>query len=343
MNILIVKLSSLGDIVHTLPSLIALRKRFPHAHITWVAGESASDILMNNPHLDELLITRGRRWRSRPFSQNNLSDLSGFVKRLRSRRYDITIDFQGLLKSALVVALAKGKRKIGYGGAREFAHIFYSEKVDLETMELHAVDRYLNLIKHLGCNTDNPEFCIPVTDDDNNEVEQILASNGILIKGKKIVGVNPTGRWISKRWPQGKYLELARRIAAVENVVVVFIGGADEKDIVDAACPTEYKNVINLAGRTSLGRLSAILKRMDVLITNDTGPMHIAAALGTRVIAIFGPTNPVRTGPYGTDNTVIQAGMDCVPCYRKECAAMICMDAIDVDTVFRAVINDVVL
>jgi len=340
MNILIVKLSSLGDIVHTLPSLKALRDRFPDAHITWVAGEAASGILRNNPSLDEILITRGKMWKRNLFSQNSMSDLLGFIKRLRSRRYDIVLDFQGLLKSALIVSLAKGKRKVGYDRAREFAHIFYSEKAPLETMEMHAVDRYLNLTKYLGCDINNPDFFIPVTDDDNGEVEKLLKAKGISLAGKKFVGINPTGRWASKRWPAEKFRELAGRLAGLNNIVIAFIGGAEEKETVDAACPAGHRNVVNLAGATSLGQLSALLKKMDILITNDTGPMHIAAALGTKVVAVFGPTNPVRTGPYGKDHTVLQADLDCSPCYRKECSSMACMEMIKVDDLFKVVEND---
>ena len=164
-NILIVKLSAIGDVIHTLPSLAALRRLYPEAHITWVVEEAAADLILGHPQLDEVLVSRRKSW-VKDFSSGKvavtLRDVRSFIRRLRCRRYDLVIDFHGLLKSAVVVFLSGGKRKLGYDSWQEMSGLFLNEKIP-EDMSKHAVDRYLDFLRYLGADVGKTEFVLPLT------------------------------------------------------------------------------------------------------------------------------------------------------------------------------------
>jgi len=342
LHILIVKLSSLGDVIHCLPSLEALRHRFSEAKIDWLVEHQNADILQGHPHIDRLIILSRKSWMKSPWQIGRIySEISDFVRDLRSIDYDIVIDFQGLFRSGFLVGLCRGKRKIGFDRVREMAHLFYNEKVPLSTLDQHAVTRYLEIPRYLGANLSNPEFFLPIPKEDEEYANKLLEQ---LLKNKKhinkIIYINPNARWPSKIWPLERFRALIKELSLRGNAVIL-IGGPNDRDRMEKAFHGIGENVYNLAGQTSLKGVAAILKRGDCLVTNDSGPMHLAVAVGLPVIAFFGPTNPLRTGPFEWDNgekknKVLSCGVDCAPCYQKECTHRKCLEDISVDDVLDA-------
>jgi len=334
MNILIVKLSAIGDVIHTLPSLTALRRLYPDAHITWVVEAAAADLVLNHPYLDEVLISRRKSWikdmKAGKF-QPAWREMRSFLSRLRSRRYDLVIDFHGLFKSSVIVFLSGGKRKLGYDSWQELSGLFLNEKIP-EYMNKHAVDRYLDFVRYLGAKPDDVEFVLPLTDGTKESARLLL--DKYHLSEKKYIAINPIAFWETKLWNNAKFARLADWIKEKLNLDVVFTG-SNKTDAADILSRMTGEG-INLGGETSLLTLAEIYQRACAVITTDSGPMHLAAAVGTPVIALFGPTDPRRTGPYGTGHTIIRADLSCSPCLKKKCPNRQCMEDIMPEQVFAA-------
>ena len=338
MNILIVKLSAIGDVVHTLPSLAALRRHFPNAHITWVIEEAAADLIKNHHYLDRVIVSHRKQWITN-FKDikkigSALKEIRQFIAVLRERRYDMVIDFHGLFKSAMIVGISNAKRKIGYNSLQELSGLFLNEKI-YEDMEKHAVDRYLDLSRYLGADVESPEFLIPLGEENRRRVDTLLKAHKV-DEGKPFVAVNPVAFWKTKLWEEKKFAELCDKIAGELKTNVVFTGGKND-DVVERIQYMMNFYSANLTGKTSLRDLAYLYELASVVVTTDSGPMHIAAAVGTPTVALFGPTDPLRTGPYGEGHRVIRKGLYCSPCLKKECDTLRCMKEITVDDVFEAV------
>lgn len=333
MNILIVKLSAVGDVIHTLPSLSALRKLYPEAHITWVVEEAAADIVRNHPDLDCVIVSRRKVWQREMKAgcfRKPLREIRSFLRALRSRDYDLVIDFHGLFKSAILVFLCRGKRKIGYDSYQELSGLFYSEKIS-EDMTKHAVDRYLDFSRYLGAKSAEPTFQIAIGDENKEKVNNLLTAYQV---AGPFVAMNPVAYWDTKLWDDERFAALCDRIVGTYKIPVILTG--QKAPSLEKIRILAHGGVINLEGQTTLKDLAELYRRAALLVTTDSGPMHLAAALGTPVVALFGPTDPDRTGPYGSGHIVIQEALDCVPCFRKTCRDMICMKGITVDKVFYA-------
>ncbi len=334
MNILIVKLSAIGDVIHTLPSLSALRRLYPAAHITWVVEEAAADLILGHPHLDEVLVSRRKSWIKDIKAGKvaaTLQEVRSFVRRLRSRRYDLVIDFHGLLKSAVLVFLSGGKRKLGYDSWQEMSGLFLNEKIP-EDMSKHAVDRYLDFLRYLGADVGKAEFVLPLTNGTREQARRLL--DEYHLAEKSYIAVNPVAFWETKLWDNGKFAILADEIKENLKLDVIFTGN-NGRDAADILSRMKGKG-INLGGKTSLPVLAEIYKSARAVITTDSGPMHLAAAVGTPVVALFGPTDPARTGPYGEGHIVIRADLSCSPCLKKKCPTKECMEEITPEQVYFA-------
>ncbi|MBN1382088.1 MAG: glycosyltransferase family 9 protein [Deltaproteobacteria bacterium] len=336
MNILIVKLSAIGDVIHTLPSLTALRKLYPEAHITWIIEEASADLIQNHPHLDHIIVSGRKRWikeikTGRP--ARPLKEIRAFIQDIRQQKYDLVIDFHGLLKSAVIVWLSGGKRKLGYASMQELSGLFLNEKIP-EDMSKHAVDRYLDFPRHLGAVIKGIEFLIPITDTNKSKVDALLMENGIG-EAEAFAAVNPTALWETKLWDDDQFARLCDRLIAETGMKVLFTDAGPEK--IEAIQTRMKQPAVNLGGRTSLRDLAYLYRRAAFLITTDSGPMHLAAAMGTPVCALFGPTDPKRTGPYGDGHVVIQKNMSCSPCFKRVCPDRTCMREITAAEVYKRI------
>jgi len=338
-NILIIKLSAIGDVIHTIPSLIALRKAYPNANISWVIEETASPIVKENPYIDTLIISRRKTWAENLKKGKHLPEtfreIRMFIRKLRQRPYDIVIDFNGLLKSALLVFISRSHRKIGYDSFQELSGLFYNEKI-YENMDIHAVDRYLDFVRYLGIECDNPEFLLPVSQTERETVDKLLFNAGFS-RNKKFIAISPMSfAGETRLWYEDRFATLADRIIKELKTEVVFTGNRSG-GMIDRINSMMTNKALNLEGKTSLLELAHLYKQAKLLITPDSGPMHIAAAVGTPVIALFAPSAFWRTGPYGPSHTIISVNLPCSPCFLKKCPTKKCMEDISVDHVFAAV------
>ena len=361
-NILIVKLSAIGDVIHTLPALAALRRLYPAADITWVVEESAADLLADHPDLDRVLVSRRRTW-LKEFRQGRLAaplrEMHAFYRALRSRPYELVIDFHGLMKSAVIVAMSGGRRRLGYDSLQELSGLFYNEKIT-EEMGKHAVDRYLDFIRYLAgerreradCLAAAPAFTIAIGKKEQRRVNTLLDEHAALLTAspgfgdtrmasggggapeRRFVAVSPVAFWETKLWEEEKFAELCDRVWWETGLPVILTGGdAGPLDSIRKRMKTE---AINLGGRTTLRELAYLYRQAALVITTDSGPMHLAAAMGTPLVALFGPTDPLRTGPYGPGHRVIRRGLACMPCLQKRCETKQCMREIEVGEVLTA-------
>jgi heptosyltransferase I len=335
-NILIVKLSAIGDVIHTLPSVACLRRRYPDAHITWIIEEAAADLIQNHPHVDRVIVSSRKRW-LREIRQGNIRkpfrEAKALVDVLQDRTYDLVIDFHGLLKSAVFVFLSRGRRKLGYDSMQELSGLFLNEKIP-EDMNKHAVDRYLDFLRYLGVEDPTPEFVIPYDEENKQKIDRLLDTNGI-DRQRPLVAVSPVALWDTKLWQEEKFAELADRIVGELKCQVVLTG--HDGTALERIGSLMKRPPANLGGMTTLRDLACLYQRASVLVTTDSGPMHLAAAVQTPVVALFGPTDPGRTGPYGTGHKVLTAPLSCRPCFKKTCDTQACMREISVADVFDAV------
>jgi 3-deoxy-D-manno-octulosonic-acid transferase/heptosyltransferase-1 len=334
-NILIVKLSAIGDVIHTLPSLAALRWLYPDAHITWVVEEAAADLVKNHPYLDAVLISRRKSWSKDLLNgqfRNPLEEMRTFMKTLRQRPYDLVIDFHGLFKSSIIVFLSGGKRKLGYDSLQELSGLFLNEKIP-EDMNKHAVDRYLDFPRYLGAKIDNVQFILPSHKEAEEKMRIFLDKNNL--QDKEFIAINPVAYWETKLWNNENFAKLADLINNKLQMKVVFTGS--EKEPIEKITSLMTTESINSGGATTLLDLAYLYKKARIVITTDSGPMHLAAAEETPVIALFGPTDPARTGPYGTGHTIIRTELPCSPCLLKKCSTKKCMEDILPQQVFAAV------
>jgi heptosyltransferase I len=307
MRILIIKPSSLGDVIHALPAVNLIRRQFPDAHISWVIAESLTSLLKHSPVINALI----------PFPRHEYRKLPAFLNRLRTGRYDIVVDLQGLLRSGIFSRLTGAPRRIGLSDARECGHLFHNEIVPVP--HAHAVERCLQAAQHLGCPAGPVEFPLGLP----SKIES----------PKTKIAINPSARWDTKLWGDDRFAELIRRLP---HERVVLTGAASERDRIERIA----QGCVNLAGKTDLFQLAELYRECAVVVSNDSGPMHIAAAVGTPVVAIFGPTDPKLTGPYGKNNIVLRAGIPCSPCLKGVCEhtpKMECMSLVSVESVVSAV------
>lgn len=344
MNILLVKLSAIGDVIHTLPALNAIRAHYPDARITWLVEAAAADLVVGHRALDRVIVSQRKRWiRQLKGAQRRqaLIEIRRFWHDLRDTAYDIVIDFQGLLKSGILVWLARGKRKVGFDRGmqhQEHSYLFLNERVPPVDMEIHALDRGLMLIGAIGIPSKTVVYDIPVTPEACNQVACLLKSCGI-DGSRPLVAINPVALWETKLWLNDRCAELADRLVDELGVDIVFTGGAADRAIIHDIRRMMRQPSADLSGRTTLKELAALYRQSALLVTTDTGPMHLAAAVDTPVVALFGPTAPWRTGPYGTGHRVIRTVSGCGPCFKRQCDIhqCRCMTGITVTRVAEAV------
>jgi heptosyltransferase-1 len=226
---------------------------------------------------------------------------------------------QGLLKSALWVALAHSPRKVGYRGTREGSYLVLTERVPPYDRDAHAVWRYLNLAHYLGAPPTLPRFRLGL--DASAHLGQFISDTS----PRQVVVLHPGARWSSKLWPAAEWARLADWLSQDCVLQVILTGSPADRQLADQITALTRGRVVNLAGRTTLDELAGIMKRASLAVTTDTGPMHLAAALGTRVVAIFGPTAPWRTGPFGAGHEIVRLGLSCSPCFKRRCDQPRCL------------------
>jgi lipopolysaccharide heptosyltransferase II len=307
-HILFIKPSSLGDIVHAMPTCAAIRRAYPKARLTWLVKRGWAGLVERIDGVD-------RVWPVESTFKGWLSQVS----LLRAEHFDLVVDLQGLFRSAAIGWLSGSPLLVGFANGREGSPWFYSRRVPVPSLEMHAVDRYLLVAKAVGAgDSGTPEFRFRIPQTDYDEVDRLLSESGVT-PGASWVAMNVSARWPTKMWPAASFADVADRLQQEGSGPVVMIGGPDERADVARVNGMMTTPAIDLAGATTVGLLPALLSRASLLITNDSGPMHIAAAVGTPVVALFGPTSAVRTGPYGVGHGVLTGKVPCSPCFSRTC------------------------
>jgi len=340
-KILIVKTSAIGDVIHTLPALNCLRQFYPDACIDWLVEEAAAEAVLGHRAVDHILVSGRKRWIDM-LRQGRLMEawrgFMAFIRQLRATEYDLLIDFQGLLKSGIFVCLTRAVRKAGFGRGMEHSEgswLFLNERVPPVDMNQHALTRELLLLSGLNIPCDQIVFDFPVNDNNIAEAAALLHETGIDLSRPLIV-LNTMTTWPTKHWVNERFAQVADRLLTM-GMNVIFTGGPADVVDIDKICVSMTGKGINLAGRTSLKVLAALYERANLVITIDSGPMHLAAAMGTPVVALFGPTAPWRTGPFGPEHTVLRVEMTCSPCLKRQCRYHHeCMEQLTVDQVVEA-------
>lgn len=322
-RILIVKPSALGDIVHSMPFLYALKQRFPWARIDWVVAHGLHTFLEGHPMINRLWVIKKDQWKKLGRLRLTLKEINDLRRGLAEQHYDVCIDLSGLFRSGVISAFSKAPVRLGFKESDEGSPFFYTHKIH-GSMNIHAIDRYLKIAEFMGCRTDriiypfapfnpNPRICKNLPE--------------------KYAIISPSAGKPANRWPAQRYGQLASRL----DLPVVVIASSAEADIARKVVEASKGNAVSIAGQTGLKDLLAVIRNARFFICNDTGPMHMAAALNVPVFAIFGPANPVRTGPYGGIHTVISKDYPCAPCYAwQPCKkwGFRCMQDLGVDAVF---------
>lgn len=324
LRFLLVRLGSLGDIIHALPAAAALRDTFPEARIDWAVEPNWSRLLKNNPDISGVICV----------NRASGSEMMATLKRIRAGRYASAVDFQALYKSALLAFASRAPRRIGFKSsyAREGpAAAFYTER--LNPRGPHKVDHNLTLVEAAGAEKPSSvRFPLVIDAEDDEIVTRQLSANGI----REYFVLNPGGGWLSKCWPAARYGELHRRLVARFGSRGFISFGPGEKNLA--------REAIQAAGEPSpvatplgLGPLMALLRRAKFVVSADTGPLHLASALGAPVIGLYGPTDPSRNGPYSRLDVVLRNPHACVATYRRGASYSPSMLSITVDQVLGAV------
>lgn len=337
-RILIVRLSAIGDVVHAIPVLVALRRRFPHSFIAWVVEEKSKDVVEGHPMLNELIVFPKAEWKTDLTKQRDFGlafrRLRGFARELRSRRFDLAIDLQGLQRSGLITYFSGAPVRIGFADAREFSHIFYNLKIPAPG-NLHVVERYFLAAKFLGAEDERPCFVLPVSPGEQRFARAFLSRRRR--PRAPLVGIFPGASLAHKRWAPRGFAELSDLVQETLGAEVLLIGSKYEQEITAAILRHAQRLPLLADGEVSIKQMAALISRCDLLIGNDTGALHIAVALGVPVIGLYGPYDPRHTGPYSESCEVIYHRYPCSPCIRHPiCQNFDCMREITVGEVLAA-------
>ena len=340
-NILLIKMSSLGDILHTLPFAAALRQRYPKAKITWLVHPQFAGFVPDPPVIDEVLYFDKVKFKKMGFF-GKLKYFREMKALLHSKHFDLVIDMQGLFKSAVLAAISGCGNRIGYCEMREGSGLV-SRAISGAHSKDHVIERYLDVARYLGAKVDSlddVQFPMPDLSKETNSVQEKLRQLGW--SGGDYVVIVPGARWWTKEWPVEHYVALAKKLVD-EGTSVVLAGGPDDASKGKAiAEQCDSALVLDMTGKTSLRELAALIKNCSFYISADTGPLHFAAALKKPLVAMYGPTKADRTGPYGSKNsTVLLSPAKCAGCLKKKCADWHCMHDITPEMVYEIYRNKV--
>ena len=315
-RILLVKPSSLGDIVHALPVLHGLRKRFPEATIDWLVATPFASLIEGHAALNEVVLFDRRRFSRIGRSPRVTREFFQYVRELRARRYDLVIDLQGLFRTGFLSIATGAPVRIGFRQAREGAWMFYTDYLIVDDLDMHAVDKNYLVSRLLGFDDVPVEFNIGLTDSLRCDAVDLLRALGITER-QRVVAVVPGARWETKQWLPEHFVEAIDQLQGESGVRCVLLGGPDETRLCDRIVTACGSKPVNLVGRTTVRQLAAVVALADVVLCQDSAAMHLAVAFDRPLVCLTGPTNPRRTGPYGRPEDVVRLDLECSPCYFR--------------------------
>jgi lipopolysaccharide heptosyltransferase I len=336
-KILLIKLSAVGDVVHTIPVLNKLRRRYPTARLDWLATPPIAELLRHNSAISNVIEFVRDDWRS-PWRLTPLANSARLAARLRAVGYDLVVDMHGQFRTAAftlatgapvrigfdrprarlwdtsIRAMPEQARKHAWQGAREGSWLAYTNRIPVPSLDVHAVDRYLHVGPMLGLDQEAVDFSFPIPQSARLRIDTLLRARGI---GDDVLLLTmaPGTIWETKHWGLEKFAEVACFFLK-KGFAVILAGSRREREVCEAVAKLA-PGTIDLAGETTLSELAALIRRSTICATNDSGPMHLAVALDRPVVSIFGPTDPIWAGPYGRADAVLRVELPCSPCYLR--------------------------
>ncbi len=331
MKVLILKPSSLGDVVQALPVLRLIKLHRPDSQVYWWVDSNLAPLLEGDPDLAGVIQFQRRKWAGRA----NLLRLWQDLRWVREQSFDWVIDLQCLARSAFFAWLARGKLTVGLDEAREGARAAYDRVARRASFHTHAVDWYLEVLRILKVPTHQDFDWIPVRPQVAEGIRRTWP-----IDEREWVVLQPGARWLNKRWPAGQFRKLMEQVAARKpKLGFAVLGGADDRGLAQAILGQTSIPSLDLTGQLTLPEMVEWIRACKLMVTNDTGPMHVAAALRKPVVSLFGPTEPTRTGPYGQQGQALRTMLPCAPCMKHTCSRTIqieCLKSLSPELVARA-------
>ena len=324
----------LGDAVLTTPALLALRSGFPHARIALLVKPAVAELFQHHPAVDEIVLYRD------PGPHARLGGKLALARQLSRGRYDLAVLFQNAFEAAAITALAGIPNRYGYATDGRWFLVTHRVPMTPGLRRRHQAEYYLELLRPLGIPIDPLPPTLQTTPEEDAAAGALLSERGVP-SGRTLIGLNPGSTYgAAKRWIPERYAEVADRLAAEHDGHVLIFGGRGEEPLGASIAGMMRAPLTVLSGRTTVRQLMALIKSCRVFLTNDTGPMHIAAALGVPLVAIYGPTDPITTAPFGKSHELIRKPVDCSPCLLRECPIdHRCMEGIGSDEVYRAAVK----
>ncbi len=316
-RILLVKPSSLGDVIHALPVLRGIRKRYPGAKIDWLIGSAFASLLDGNSDINERILFDRKRFSRVGLNLGPTRDLIRLISDLRRREYDMVIDLQGLFRSGFLSWAAGAAVRIGFADAREGASFFYTHKIPRSETDAHAVDRNLRVGQLLGLASEPAIFDFSLDESLRDQARATLRECGVQDEDC-LVAIAPGARWETKLWPEKNFALTIDALAENPTLRFILVGGKEDVARCEQIARQCRRKVISLAGTTSIRQMIALLERASVVLCHDSAPMHVAAALGRPLVCLTGPTNSARTGPYLRMDDVLRVSLPCAPCYLRK-------------------------
>ncbi len=333
-RIAIIRLGSMGDIIHALPVANRLKREWPQTKISWLVEPAHKELLSNHPDIDEIIILDTKAWRKK----NGLEaarEIRLHWRELQRRKFDLALELQGLIKSGIIAYATGAPERLGFAWAecREPVSSLFTNRHVYPGKGIHIIQRNLAFVSKLGLATEPWDYNLKPEPAASDYIRQFLKAQNL--QPDRLVGINPGAAWPTKRWGAKKFALLTDMLAQRLGAQILLIWGPGELELAQeiqrlAGSPTV------LACPTDIKQLMALLAQCKLLIVGDTGPLHLGAAMGTHCVGIFGPTDPVRNGPYGGQHVTVQHKLPCSNCYRRRCEHAKCIMEIEPEEVFEA-------
>jgi ADP-heptose:LPS heptosyltransferase len=334
-RILIVRLSAIGDVIRTLPAVHLIRKELPESYLGWVMESVPHSLVEKHPEIDRFFIFPKKQIQQ-AIKNGDFKEAKRLVKdfsaELKAERFEIAIDMQNLFKSGMVTMLSGAKTRIGYGLEREGSKFFLTHRVAppfKSHPKMNFVDWQIELVKRLGIDSGEIRFVLPDYSPEETVINRFLEKHGIT---GDFFCLAPGTSWPTKSWTTAGMAGLADRLADYGRVLI--IGSEFDREIADQVLAAAKTAPLDTIGAFNLRELAVLLRKARFYIGGDTGPMHLAVAVGTQVFAWFGPTDPILNGPYQDEAVTFVNNLNCQPCHKRKCPSKRCLSELELDTVW---------
>jgi len=343
-RVLVIRLGSVGDVVRTFPSVSAFRSCYPDAKIDWVVQELSANIVKSFSDIDEVIVLPRKRWvrmvKKPAYYPRMFREMLGWVRALRRKKYELVLDFHGILKSGIIGILSGAKKRIGFkrGFCKEFNYLFTNSHVDPKDPRLNRVRKNLELVHEVGCDKPLPKVWLTPSAKDHEKIERFWES--IQPVHSPVIAIQPSSSKDTdfKRWFPDRYARLCDALVENLGATIVLTWGPGGRHAVEEI-QEEMEQPSHIACSTSLMELSALFHKCDMYVGGDTGPMHLACFSGLPAVVIYGPTDPLVNAPYPHSlHRIVRVDLPCSPCRDKTCARLTCMKEITPEIVFREVV-----